>query len=222
MYTAYFESKEPNNNYEYYIKLIISQIKECINLSGISYSENPNLSNVPLQTAQIIFDSNNELNSIPADNGGVYIFFIAGNPESKRLATIISKNLGNIYYDSKNVKIISQNEINSDFPNVTIGLGFENNLKDIEWVRENTEEIAKNIVMSLSEYFGLPFVACQKSNIGVTTADVTLYGRPSEMSEIIRSIPANTKVKIVSQWENWYLIGENQHLGYVQNRYVTL
>lgn len=222
MYTAYFESKEPNNNYEYYIKLIISQIKECINLSGISYSENPNLSNVPLQTAQIIFDSNNELNSIPADNGGVYIFFIAGNPESKRLATIISKNLGNIYYDSKNVKIISQNEINSDFPTVTIGLGFENNLKDIEWVRENTEEIAKNIVMSLSEYFGLPFVACQKSNIGVTTADVTLYGRPSEMSEIIRSIPANTKVKIVSQWENWYLIGENQHLGYVQNRYVTL
>lgn len=227
MPTAYFETQNLNEIYEYYIKLIVAEINECLNLSGISYSdktspEKDTFQKNNLETAQIIFTVNNNSIPIPSDTKGIYIFFTAGNPESKRLATIISKNLGNIHYNPSDVKMISQDGEISDFPTVTIGIGFQDSTEDINWIRENTEEISKNIVISLSEYFGLPFVSCQKSDIGITNTDVTLRIRPSETSKITGSLPANTKVKIVSQWENWYLIGENENLGYVQSRYITM
>lgn len=226
MFTAYFDTKDLNSSYEYYIKLIAAEIKECLNLSGISYSDEPTpemneFNDNRSETVQIIFITNNNPGIIPSDNKGIYIFFTAGNPESKRLATTLSKNLGNIYYNPLDVKIISENTQDSTFPTVTIGMGFENSTQDINWLRENTEEIAKNIIMSLSEYFGVPFVPCKKSDIAVTTSDVTLRKRPSETAEIVGSLPANTKVKIVSQWENWYVIGENGNLGYVQTKYIN-
>lgn len=227
MPTAYFETQNLNDIYEYYVKLIVAEINECLNLSGISYSDKTSpekdifQKNI-LETAKIIFTVNNDSTPIPSDTKGIYIFFTAGSPESKRLATIISKNLGNIYLNPSEVKMIARDEESSDFPTVTIGIGFQDSTEDINWIRGNTEEISKNIVMSLSEYFGLPFVSCQKSDIGITTTDVTLRARPSESSQITGSLPANTKVKIVSQWENWYLIGENENLGYVQSRYITI
>lgn len=226
MPTAYTETQNVSGNYEYYLKLIINEINECLNLSGISYSEENQVPQRNSDSVKIIFTENSESNIIPADTRGIYIFFTPGNPESKRLATILSKNLGNIYYDSVDVKMISENinenNENSEIPTVTIGLGFENNDEDIKWIRENTENIAKSVVMSLSEYFGLPFVSCKKTNIGMTNNDITLRQRPSETSQITDSLPANTKVKIVSQWEDWYLIGENGNLGYVQTKYITV
>ncbi len=227
MFTVYFDTQNLNSNYEYYVKLIAAEIKECLNLSGINYSDEPtpemnkfkyNYS----ETVQMVFKTNSNPGIIPSDDKGIYIFFTAGNPDSKRLATTLSKNLGNIYYNPLDVKILSGNTQNSTFPTVTIGMGFENSTQDINWLRENTEEIAKNIIMSLSEYFGLPFVPCKKSDIAVTISDVTIRKRPSETAEIVGSLPANTKVKIVSQWENWYVIGENRNLGYVQTKYINI
>ena len=121
MPTAYFETQNLNEIYEYYIKLIVAEINECLNLSGISYSdktspEKDTFQKNNLETAQIIFTVNNNSIPIPSDTKGIYIFFTAGNPESKRLATIISKNLGNIHYNPSDVKMISQDGEISDFP----------------------------------------------------------------------------------------------------------
>ena len=55
MPTAYTETQYVSGNYEYYLKLIINEINECLNLSGISYSEENQVPQKNSESVKIIF-----------------------------------------------------------------------------------------------------------------------------------------------------------------------
>lgn len=214
--------KRPKNQSEYYLKLIIKQTLECLNSNCISYVTNKNFSQKAKIDANIVLSPNMSSNLIFSNLKGIQVFFTPGNPKSKRLAKIMAENLKNIYYDPPSVRIHPKEKINLNETYVYLQLGQNNSKEDNIWLRGNTEEISQNIIMSLTEYFGLPFVACIKPLRGFAISDSDVFSKPNTKSKIIGHITKNKKTKINGQWENWYIIGQNHDLGYVPSKFIDI
>lgn len=220
-----------NNLFKYYLELVVHEVEQCLNLNGINFIYANNQlpaaprSKIPDDAVEIILKVGSKQGPIPCGERGVFVFFTPGDPNSKRLAVSISKNIQNIYMEPSLVKIMAlQPELipSSDaIPSVVIGICYSGNPEVLVWLSENIEELAKSIVISILEYYGIPFTQCQKSLFGVTNQDTNIMRRPTLNSEVIGSLKANTKVKIIGQWEDWYIIFYDDSLGYVQTKCIT-
>lgn len=216
------------NKSEYYLKLIIRQTLECLNSNCISYVKPQNnfFGNQNMKIdANIVLCTVKNKELIPCNKNGIQIFFTPGNPKSKRLAEIMAENLKNIYYNTSNVTIHpkKENQLNiNNKPHVYLCLGHENNTEDMAWLRKNTEEISQNIIMSLTEYFGLPFAPCIRALKGIAKLDSNIFSKPSTKSKIIGYIAKSKRTQIQGQWEDWYIIGKNLDLGYIPSKFIEI
>ncbi len=222
-----------SQRYEYYLKLIIKQTLMCLNSNCISYIEaNKNPSNKTKSPkikidASIVLTVDSHQEATPYRQSGICIFFIPGNPKSKRLAQIMKDNLRNIYSPHSNVTLHpiknSQIEIiDENQAKVTLSLGYVDSKNDFIWLKENTEEISQNIIMSLTQYFGLPFAMCMKPVSGFSKFDTNIFAKPSLKSNVLGFIPQNKKIQISGQWEDWYIVGKNYNLGYVPCKFIEI
>lgn len=226
MYLVNFEPlTESGAKYEYYISLITDELKECLNANDISYISEGKYPNENMaenyQVVNISFGTNEKSETLPGKTSGIHIVFGAGNPESKRLSEILAENLKNFYSDEIPTRIISD-ERPQDTVSITINTGFAGNPEDMAWLRDNTDSVAKAVVLSLCEYFGIPFIGCGNHTIGIANTDATIFDKPSLNARVLGNITENSKVKINSQWEDWYIVGENGKLGYVQTKFVNV
>ena len=92
------------------------------------------------------------------------ITFTRTNPDDTVAQAIALSNAGNYdFYPNPNIV--------RTIPNTTLGelrltrapanlieLAYHDNLEDALWIANNVETIARNLVLSLTEYFGIPFV----------------------------------------------------------------
>ncbi|MGN1041471.1 MAG: hypothetical protein ACI4PJ_01890, partial [Acutalibacteraceae bacterium] len=134
---------------EYYIKLIIKEISECLNSNGISYYAGDDEPDKNFQDSSESVTLTVEMSSspgpMPGEKTGIYIFFNAGNSESKRLAEIFENNIKNLYHSPQNVKIISNNSSTIDkIPKITISIGYTDSPEDMEWLKNNIDFISKS------------------------------------------------------------------------------
>lgn len=225
----YFVNFEPlmdsEEKYEYYISLITDELKECLNANGISYVSDGNYPNENMsensQTVNISFGTNQKSETLPGESSGIHIIFGAGNPESKRVSEILRENFKNFYSDEIPTRIISD-ERPQNTVSIRINTGFADNSEDMQWLRDNTDSVAKSIVLSLCEYFGIPFIGCENHTMGIANSDATIFDKPSLNARVLGNITKNSKVKINSGWEDWYIVGENGKLGYVQTKFVNI
>jgi len=212
---------------EYYLKLIIKQTMECLNSNCISYVAHKNSNPKNEIDANIILSTAGNQKLLPYNQNGIQIFFTPGNPKSKRLAEIMAENLKNIYYSPLGITIHPKEKNQSNGGSlvgtyVYMRLGNEKSKKDMLWLKENTEEISQNIIMSLTEYFGLPFAPCMRPLKGIAKLDSNIFSKPSKKSKIIGYIAKNKKTQISGQWEDWYIIGQNHNLGYVPSKFIDI
>lgn len=212
---------------EYYIKLIIKEISECLNSNGISYytgNDEPDKNSQDSSESVILtVEMSSSPGPLPGDKTGIYIFFNAGNSESKRMAEIFENNIKNLYHSPQNVRIISNDSSKiDDIPGITISVGYTDSPEDMEWLKNNIDLISKSLVASLCEYFKIPFVGCESFYIGTANSDASVYDKPSLNSQIVGSVESNSKVNVLGQWENWYIIGKNHKLGYIQTQFINI
>lgn len=220
-------NSDSNNqeNLEYYIKLISDELRECLNTNGISYNIPPSNS----QNQQIVnlnFSLTNQPDTLAANSmPTLNIVFQSGNPESTRLANIMEENLKNMYSQDASINTVPDTSaINiPNTQNISITLNFEySNTNTTSWLINNIETISKIIVRSLCEYFGIPFVGCENYLTGIANTDATIFDKPSLNANVIGNTLENSKVKINGQWEDWYIIGENGKLGYIQTKFINI
>ncbi len=242
MPTVYFKTVSQGNSLlpgavseDYYLELLLSETASCLNANAISYEvlgKDENLNKNILASS-----GNREAESVALtlqiDSSGdssskrqLKILFKDQNPESRRLAAIFFENIKKIYsgpliMEAYTNDLHSQEEMNL-VPSVKIILEQFLTPEDISWIRQNVDEISKQLIISLDEYFGLPFVACDAPGVGMAKKDESLRKRPNLNSEIIGSTEANSKVDVLGQWEDWYVVGKNHSLGYVQTKFIEL
>ena len=80
---------------------------------------------------------------------------------SRRAADIIANNLQMIYPIPENVRTVETKTLGevrrTRAPSVLIEFAYHDNYDDAVWIRDNIDEIARNVVLSLADYFDLPF-----------------------------------------------------------------
>ena len=165
--TQEFNPYAGGGNEEYYMNLIADAIEPYLYASGIAFERNtPDMTAAQSIAASNAgnFDLHLALHSNASSDGsarGGEVYYYPTSVRGKRLAEIIANNLQMIYPLSGKVRTIPTTTLGevrrTRAPSVLIEFAYHDNPQDADWIRNNIDEIARNVVISLTDYFGIPF-----------------------------------------------------------------
>ena len=105
----------------------------------------------------------------------------------------------------------------SRFPAVLLEIGYHDNVEDARWIENHITEIAQNLVLSLTDYFDIPFIWPSDPWTGTVHAGggtLNLRSRPSVSSSVVVSIPDGATVQVYGRYEDWYVVRYGNYVGY--------
>lgn len=223
---------------EYYMNLIADAMIPYLQSSGIQYTRNdPSMSaaDAIAQSNRGNYDLHLALHSNAAPEGqygtytGVDVYYSPISTRGRRAAQIFVRNLKSIYPNPAKVRALTTTTIGevtqTRAPAVFLELGYHDNTQDASWVSNNINRIAANLVLSLTEYFGIPFIEpmpVQRGVVNVTSGTLNLRARPSRTARIIGSIPNGATLSVLGQWQGWYVVNYRGTVGYVAAEYVNI
>ena len=237
-------SAQENNFYvsggteEEWMNRLADAMVPYLDASGIQY-----VRNTPEMTAAAAIRASNEgnydlhlaLHSNAAPEGlygqirGIIVFYYPGSTEGRRAAEIVAENLKNIYPLPDRVRAEPTTAIGEvrrvRAPSVFIELGYHDNPDDAAWVKNNLNAIARNIVISLCQYFGIPFLEPRPARpavVDVNWGSLNIRSRPSTTAPIVARAYDGARLTVINQWQGWYLVRFDGVVGYASSDYVTL
>lgn len=156
---------------EYYMNLLADAMVPYLRANNISFTRNSptdTLSQVIAQSNAGNYDLHLALhsNASPENLAGVLqgpdVYYYAYSDKGQQAAQIIANNLKDIYPDPDLVTTIPNTSLAElkriKAPAVLVEIAYHDNYADAQWIRDNINGIAQNLVLSLTEYFGIPFV----------------------------------------------------------------
>ena len=234
--TQEFNPYNGGGNEEYYMNLVADAMEPYLVASGIQF-----VRNTPEMTAASsiaasnrgVFDLHLALHSNATGSGdgsvrGSEVYYNPQNSQSKRFADIAAKNLKLIYPIPQNVRTVPTSSlgevVRTKAPGVLMEIAYHDNAQDAQWIRDNIELIAANIVLSLTEFFGIPFntpVPITVGNVATNGGNLNVRTRPSTDAFIVGRIPNGAEITIYARVPGWALVGYNGIVGYASDRYIN-
>lgn len=160
---------------------------------------------------------------------GIIVFYYPGSSNGRRAAEIVADNLKAIYPLPNRVRAEATTSIGevrlTRAPSVFIELGYHDNPDDATWVKNNLDRIAQNIVLSLTEYFGIPFLYPQTPRQGVVDVSwgyLNIRSRPNTSAPVIARAYDGARLTILNQYQGWYLVSFDGTEGYASSNFITL
>lgn len=237
-------STQENNLYvtggteEYYMNLIADAMEPWLTANGIQYTRNtPDMTAASsiAQSKQGNYDFYLALHSNAAPEGrygtvrGTDVYYSPNSRNGRRAAGIIAANLRRIYPLPDRVRALPTTylgEVTRTLPPaVLIEFAYHDNVDDTNWITENIERIARNVVFSLTEYFGIPFVEPMPVRTGVVTTEsgpLRIRERPNLTSRVLAWAPKGSPLTVYGRWQDWYVVHYGPTVGYASADYITL
>lgn len=237
-------STQENNLYvtggseEEWMNRLADAMVPYLNASGIQYTRN-----TPDMTAASSIRASNAGNydlhlalhsnaSSPENYGrarGILVFYYPGSTRGRRASEITADNLKVIYPLPDRVRAEGTTAIGevrlTQAPSVFLELGYHDNADDAAWITGNLDAIARNIVLSLTEYFGIPFLYPMTPRQGVVDVSwgyLNLRSRPSATAPVIARAYDGARLTIINQWQDWYLVSLDGIVGYASSDFITV
>ena len=104
-------------------------------------------------------------------------------------------------------------------------LGYHDNPDDAAWVKNNLELIARNLVGSLCQYFGIPFLEprpARQAVVDVNWGSLNIRSRPDRSAPILARAYDGAPLTVLNEWQGWYLVQFGGVVGYASDQFVTL
>ncbi len=241
----YLSPSTQENNYfvnggteEQYMNLIADKMIPYLDASGIRYLRNsPSMNAVSSIAASNAGNYDLHLaihsNAAPSDRygsaRGSIVFYYPGSSKGMRAAEIFANNLRSIYPLPDRVRAEPTTTIGEvrrvRAPSVFLELAYHDNPDDATWIKNNLDEIARNLVLSTTEYFRIPFLTPVPSRSGTVDIDwgvLNIRSRPDRGAPILAQVPDGTALVILNQWQDWYLVRYRGITGYASQNYITL
>ncbi len=235
--TQEFNPYVGSGNEEYYMNLVADAMIPYLNSTGIEYTRNtPDMtaassiaaSNSGYYDLHLALHSNAAAGANSGRIRGSEVYYYPSSTQGARAAEIIANNLKLIYPIPENVRTVpttSLGEVSrTRAPSVLIEFAYHDNEQDANWIRNNIDEIAENVVLSLADFFGIPFIVPQP----IYTATVTTQGGnlnlrdgPGIGSNVITTIPNGAVVTVFSDYGDWRLVRYQEFTGYVSNEFLS-
>jgi len=108
---------------------------------------------------------------------------------------------------------------------VFLELAFHDNEADATWIKNNLDAVARSLVLSLTEYFGIPFFARENTRsavVDVSWGVLNVRARPDTSAPIIAQAPDGAPLTVINGSDGWYLVNYSGAIGYVNGDFVTL
>ncbi len=226
-------------NEEEYMNLLADRMEPYLRSSGITYVRNDPSRNVVGAISDsnagnfdvhLALHSNAAPERLAGKLRGIDIYFSPSSYDSERLATIIANNIKSIYPlpdKTRAVPTTSLGEVTQTRAvAVLCELGYHDNVEDVTWLKNNLEAIAANLVQSLCDYFGIPFVKAGPVFNGIVAAggsNLNIRDYPSTGGQIIGSIPDGARLTIYGDVGNgWYVVHYNGVTGYASSPFIVV
>ena len=237
-------STQENNYYvnggteEQYMNLLADKMVPYLDASGIRY-----VRNTPGMTAASSIAASNAgnydlhlaLHSNAAPEGkygqvrGILVFYYPGSQPGQRAATIMANNLKAIYPLPNLVQTRATTTIGEvrrvRAPSAFLELGYHDNLEDANWIKANLDATARNLVLSLTDFFDLPFLTPEPSRAGRVDVEwgvLNIRSRPDFNAAILAQAPDGALLTILNGSGGWYLVNYKGTIGYAKDDFVIL
>ena len=237
-------STQENNRYvnggseEEWMNRLADVMEPYLSASGIRY-----VRNTPDMTAASSIRASNAgsydlhlaLHSNAAPEGqygqvrGVLVFYYPGSLRGQEAANLIADNLKTVYPLPNLVRTEPTTAIGEvrrvRAPSVFLELGYHDNPDDAAWVKGNLELIARNLVGSLCQYFGIPFLEprpAQQAVVDVNWGSLNIRARPELTAPILARAYDGAPLTALNQWQGWYLVQFGSVIGYASSEFITL
>ncbi len=234
--TQEFNPYNGGGNEELYMNIIADEMEPYLAASGIQF-----VRNTPAMTAASSIAASNSgnfdlhlalhSNATASGNGAVRgseVYYYPSSVSGKRFADIVAKNLRLIYPLPDRVRTVSTTSLGevarTKAPGVLIEIAYHDNAEDAEWIRNNTELIAANIVLSLTEYFGIPFNTPQPitiANVATNGGNLNVRSNPSVEAGIVGRIPNGSEIAVYARIPDWALVEYNGIVGYARDSFIN-
>ena len=221
---------------EQYMNLLADAMEPYLDASGIRYSRNtPEMTAVSSIAASNAGNYDLHLalhsNAAPPDRYGTIrgsiVFYYPGSRNGQRAAQIITDGLKAIYPIPNLVRSEGTTSIGEvrrvRAPSVFLELAYHDNEADANWITQNIPAIARNLVLSLTEYFNIPFFETQQVRSGtvdISYGALNIRSRPSRTAAVLTRAPKGARLLIRNQFDGWYLVDYNGVVGYASAEYV--
>lgn len=158
-------------NEEYYMNLIADAMEPYLRASNIQFDRNS-----PQQTLTQAIEQSNKgdydlhfaihSNAAPENLAGKLsgadFYYFPTSGKGMEAATVISDNYKNVYPNPSNVEIIPTTTLaevkRTKAPAVLAEIAYHDNPVQAQWIRDNINDIAKNLAQGIALYLGVPFV----------------------------------------------------------------
>lgn len=227
-----------SGNEELYMNLLADRMEPYLRSCGISFVRNDparNFAGAIKDSNSAYYDVHLALHTNAAPEAlagrlrGIDIYFAPKSASSEKLANIIANNLKSIYPIPDKVGAVPTytlgEVLNTKAVAVLCEIGYHDNYADEAWIKNNLGLIAQNVVRSLCDYFGIPFIAPGPVRWGTVNTDgsgLNVRAYPSLSGNILGSVPNGATVMINGTTGNWYVISYNGLTGYSSSDYIII
>ena len=241
----YLSPSTQENNYfvtggteEQYMNLLADKMVPYLDASGIRYVRNtPNMTAVSSIAASNAgnYDLHLALHSNAAPEGkygtarGSIVFYYPGSTQGQKAAQIIADGLKAIYPNPNRVRAEGTTAIGEvrrvRAPSVFLELAFHDNVEDANWIKNNLDLIARNLVLSLTEYFDIPFFEREENLSGMVDVSwgvLNIRARPNSDAAILALAPDGAERNIINRPDDWYRVTYNGTIGSAKSDFITL
>lgn len=227
---------------EAWMNALADAMEPSLFASGISYTRNtPDMtaassiqaSNAGSYDLHLALHSNASGQGQEGQNRGILAFYYPGSSQGQRAAALIADGLKTLYPLPNQVRAVPTTTLGEvrrvRAPAVLLELGFHDNAQDAAWVTSNIPAIADNLVLSLTEFFGIPFFRESIPLPAVVppwSGGIAVYERPDPTSPVSAQLYPGAQVSVLNQYQNeydrWSLIQVGSLYGYVPTGLLQL
>ena len=223
---------------EYNMNLLADAMEPYLRANGIRFMRNTPQMTAASSIAQANaiggFDFYLALHSNAAGPGnagnvrGIIAFYYPTSKNGARAAEIFTGNLRSIYPLPNLVTAVSTTSLGEvrqpKYPANLLELGYHDNLSDARWIENNRDQIAETLVLSLTEYFDLPFVYPQPIVTGTVMTDgspLRLRSYPGPAGDVLAMMPNGASVTVYGTWQGWNVVEYSGAVGYAAEAYIA-
>ena len=158
-------------NEEYYMNLIADAMEPYLRASGIDFTRNSpemtlrqaiNESNAGNYDLHLAIHSNASGENSAGKNRGAEVYYYPTSTKGEDFASTIATNYSQLYPNSDKVKTIPTTTLGevrlTKAPTALVEVAYHDNPEDAKWIRDNIQNIAKNLSKSVAETLNVPFV----------------------------------------------------------------
>ncbi len=221
---------------EEYANLIVDYMIPYLRASGITYERNtPDMtaassireSNAGNYDLHLAIHSNAAGPGAEGQVRGAIAFYYPTSVEGQRAAEIIANNFKMIYPDPSLVstrETTTLGEVSrTRAPSVLFEVAYHDNVADATWIKNNLRDIARNISLSLADFFDVPFVTPEDDRVGIVNAsNLNIRERPNLQAPILLTVPRGTQLDIEGAADGWYTVEYEDITGFAFAEYIDI